>query len=183
MWSDKSWTGKARVTLLSLSPRLDAHCRWLAATCLAPPEAALFFDMNRYDRAHSILVASRLQDDEILKKTALLHDVGKLHSELPAWFRTGYTAAEIIAPVHLDRVRARLEAREGEGTTGERLSHLRRKSDRALFVQTHHGEIAAEMLTALGCELEVVRLVRYHQEVPGPEDAVLTRFVRADSAF
>ncbi len=183
MWADKSWSGKARVSLLSLSPRLTSRCRRMASTYLTPAEAELFLDMTRYDRAHSILVASRLTDDEMLVRTALVHDAGKLRDELPAWFRTGYTAAEIFARAHLDRVQGRLEVEAGEGTTGERLSRLRRKSDRALFVQSHHGEIAAEMLAALGCELEVVRLVRYHQEVPGPEDAALTRFVRADSAF
>ncbi len=183
MLPDKSLLGKIRVFLLSLSPRLDRAGEAMASAHLAPAEAVLFQGMSRYDRAHSLLVAGRLAGDSMLVKSALLHDTGKLPAELPLWFRTSYTAAEIFVPQHLKRTEQRLDTRVGEGTSREKLSRLRRSSDRALFVQMYHGEIAADYLTGLGCELEVVEIVRYHQGVPGPEDEALQRFIRADSAF
>ncbi len=183
MLAGKSVWGKTRVLLLCFSPSLAARCRKAEACHLNPSEAALFSSMSRYDRAHSLLVAGQLKDDETLTRAALLHDAGKLRAELPAWFRTGYTMAEILAPRRLARQVERVSAEAGTGSCRERLDRLGGSTQRALFVQSHHGRIAAEILEGLGCELEVVRLVRYHQGVPGPEDAALTRFIRADSAF
>ncbi len=183
MFADKSPLGKTRVFLLSLAPRLNAACRDMAAAHLSPSEAELFACMSRYDRAHSVLVARLLADDEMLVRAALLHDTGKLRSALPAWFRTGYTAAEILARGRLEEAIRRVDTAAGEGTCRERLGHLTRRSDRAFFVQSHHGELGAEILGELGCELEVARIVRYHQGVPGPDDEALKRFIRADSAF
>lgn len=183
MFADKSPLGKTRVFLLSLAPRLNAACRDMAAAHLALFEAELFGRMSRYDRAHSLLVAGRLSDDEVLVRASLLHDTGKLRAELPAWFRTAYTATEILTRDRLAAANVRVDAAAGEGTCLERLERLRGRRERALFVQSHHGEIGADILQGLGCELEVTRIVRYHQGVPGPDDEALIRFIRADSAF
>jgi hypothetical protein len=183
MQASRSCLGKTRVFFLSLSPRLGVESKRMALCYLTPAETELFAGMSRYDRAHSLLIAKALAADRDLIKTALLHDTGKLRRELPLWFRTGYTAAEVLAPGRLQGAQRRLADVAGEGASRESLSRLRGRRKRALFVQTHHGELAAEMLQELGCELEVVRLVRYHQEVPGPDDEVLMRFIRADSAF
>lgn len=183
MRAGKSWLGKSRVFFLSLSPRLGVEGERMARAHLTPAEETLFASMSRYDRAHSLLVARDLGGVRSLVKAALLHDTGKLRRELPAWFRICYTGAEIFASHHLKRAAESLKERVGQGSSRERLARLERRSDRALFAQTYHGELAAEMLEGLGTELEVVRLVRYHQVIPGSDDEVLIRFIRADSAF
>jgi len=154
--------GKISVTLVSLDPRLRGRAR-LAAVDLSPGEAELFAAMSRYDLAHSLAVASRLVDDP------LLHDAGKLRGELGLFTRWLYTALEIAAPALLRRIAAGIEGQAvGEGVM-ERMRMLTRGWRRGLYVQLHHGEIAALMLERMGSEEELVRLVGRHQQEPRDE--------------
>jgi len=51
----------------------------------------------------------------------------------------------------------------------ERLHSLPRGWRRGIYVQLHHGEIAAETLSDLGSDAELVRLVKRHHCEPGDE--------------
>ncbi|MHB8781459.1 MAG: hypothetical protein ACYC55_08750 [Candidatus Geothermincolia bacterium] len=179
----RSWSGKARVLFGSLKPSLAEDGNRFASRYLNEAETRLFAQMGRYDRSHSILVAGRCADSPRLVRAALLHDCGKLASELPLWFRNLYTALEILAPAWLSRRQESLAKGLPEGSAIARLELLPGRWRRALFTQTYHPEIGAELLEAVGCELEVTYLVRYHQGAVDPVDAELRRFIAADSAF
>jgi putative nucleotidyltransferase with HDIG domain len=156
------------VTLASLDPRLRSRSRREAAL-LSPEEEALFMSMTRYDLAHSLAVAEKLKDDRLLFKAGLLHDSGKLHGELGLFTRWLYTALEITAPSCLKRVARSIEAGAHGSGIMERTLSLPRGWRRGMFVQLHHGEIAAEILRHIGCEEELIRLVGSHQGLPGNE--------------
>ncbi len=162
--------GKALVSLLALDPRLRARGE-RAAAVLSPEEKRLFSGMDRYDRAHSLAVASRLRDDPLLYRAALLHDCGKLTEELDLKVRWVYTFLEVFAPRLLSRVAARVE-REAHGQDVlERMRSLTPGWRRGIYVQLHHGEVAAALLERAGSDVELVRLVRDHQREPRDERA------------
>lgn len=159
---------KIWATLVSLDPRLRMRAR-CAALELSPGEAELFAAMSRYDLAHSLAVAAKLADDPLLQKAGLLHDAGKLRSELGLFARWLYTALEIVAPALLKRLAAGIEAQAAGDGVMERMRGLPRGWRRGLYVQLHHGEIAAEMLARMGSEEELLRLVGHHQREPRDE--------------
>lgn len=172
--------GKAWVSLLALDPRLRRRAE-RACESLSPEEKRLFQAMNRYDQAHSLAMAARLRDDPLLYRAALLHDTGKLTSELRLIVRWMYTFLEILLPRFLARVAEGVErTARGEGVL-ERMRSLPRGWRRGLFVQLHHGEIAAELLRRAGSEEGLVRLVGGHQEEPRDERA--RRLRRVDDAL
>ena len=162
--------GKIWVTMASLDPRLRSRSHRAAAS-LAPVESDLFLAMSRYDLAHAMAVAKRLEDDHLLHRAGLLHDAGKLRSEAGIVTRWLYTGMELMMPKRLRRTCTAVEERAQGGDVMERAHSLPRGWRRGIYVMLHHGEIAAELLTALGCEEELVLLVRCHQEEPGSERA------------
>jgi len=77
---------------------------------LLPAEAALFWDLQPEDQRHSFAVASRVMqtipgDDEAVR-AALLHDVGKRHSELGAFRRSLATVLGHLGLPLGDRMRS-----------------------------------------------------------------------------
>ncbi|NPV59848.1 MAG: hypothetical protein HPY75_09315 [Actinobacteria bacterium] len=172
--------GKAYVAAAALHPRLRARAD-KAAKVLSREERELFLSMKRYDLAHSLAVADRVRDDPFLYRAALLHDAGKLPSELGLGTRWLFTALELAAPGLLRRLCGAVEEKaEGDGPM-ERVRSLPRGIRRGLYVQAHHGEIAAELLRAWGSEDEMVRLVEEHQHTP--RDARARRLRDADDAL
>ncbi len=171
--------GKALVAAAALHPRLRARAA-RAAEALAPGERELFLSLKRYDIAHSLAVARRLRDDPLLHRAALLHDVGKLPSELGLPARWLYTAAELTAPRLLRGLCRKAEEMARGGGALERARSLPRGIWRGLYVQDHHGEIAGELLRERGSEEELVRLVAAHQGEPA--DARAARLREADDA-
>ncbi len=157
--------GKLKVTLASLHPALGKRAH-AAARSLSAAERELFLGMARYDRAHCMAVAERLADDPLLYRAGLLHDAGKLRSELGLFTRWLYTAGELFAPERLAALAAGLEEQAvGEGAL-ERARSLRGRWRRGFYVQLHHAEIAADILRGLGSGEDLVELVAGHQEEP-----------------
>lgn len=172
--------GKALVSLLALDPRLGARGE-RAAAALTAEERRLFMAMDRYDRAHSLALAKRLRDDPLLYRAALLHDCGKLTSELGLRVRWAYTFLEVFAPRLLARLAAKVE-REAHGEDVlKRMRSIPPGWRRGIYVQLHHGEVAAALLERAGSDVELVRLVRDHQKEPRDERA--RRLRRMDDAF
>lgn len=163
-----------------MNPFLRRRSR-AAASCLAPGERELFLGMGRYDMAHSLAVAARLEDDPLLYRAALLHDAGKLRSDLGMLTRWLYTCMELLLPYRLKQVGGRVEAEAaGEGAL-ERARSVPRGWRRGLYVQLHHGEIAAEILAGLGSDRELIELVEGHQAEQGDERA--RRFAEVDDSL
>jgi hypothetical protein len=172
--------GKVYVTLASLDPRLRSRSR-RTAEGLSGAEAGLFLSMSRYDLAHSMAVASRLEDDGLLRRAGLLHDTGKLRSELGLLSRWLYTALEILFPSRLQRLLVRVDAEAAGSGVMERVRSLPRGWRRGLYVQLHHAEIAAELLELAGSDAELVGLVGSHQDEP--RDAQQRRLREADDSL
>jgi hypothetical protein len=172
--------GKVWITIYSLNPLLGRRARD-ASRCLTPNERELFLNMSRYDLAHSLAVSSRLRDDPVLYRTALLHDAGKLRSDLNLFTRWMYTWLEIFAPSLLKRQRERLTAAAEGGNALERARSLPRGWRRGFYVQFNHGEIGADILRKAGSEEEVVGLVRGHQGEP--HDPRSRRLAEVDDRF
>jgi hypothetical protein len=172
--------GKLWVTIMSLDPFLRMRSREAAAT-LHPHEAELFLDMSRYDLAHSLAVAGKLKDDPFLYRAALLHDAGKLRSDLGLFTRWLYTAMEILVPSSLRWQRKRLE-RDAVGESAlQKARSLPEGWKRGLYVQFHHGEIGAEILGGLESDNELVALIYGHQGEPVGEKA--RRLAKVDDTF
>jgi hypothetical protein len=166
--------------MTSLDPWLRRRAR-RASKCLSPVEKEMYLDMTRYDLAHSLAVSDKLRDDPILYKTALLHDAGKLSSDLNLFTRWMYTWLEIFMPSLLQRQEKRLrELAEGEDAL-QRARSLPRGWKRGLYIQFHHGEIGAEILKKAGSEDEIIELVRDHQGEP--RDQRSRRLAEVDDSF
>ncbi len=127
--------------------------------------------MSRYDLAHGLAVAERLGDDPLLYRAGLLHDAGKLRGEAGIVTRWLYTGMELLAPGLLRRTCAAVEERARGADVMERARGLPRGWERGIYVQAHHGEIAAALLAAAGSEEELVGLVGRHQSRPRDERA------------
>jgi hypothetical protein len=172
--------GKIWITIASLDPWLRRRAGH-ASECLSPVEKELYLDMTRYDLAHSLAVSAKLRDDPILYKTALLHDAGKLSSDLNLFTRWLYTWLEIFMPSLLQRQEERLkELAQGEDAL-ERARSLPRGWKRGLYIQFHHGEIGSEILKEAGSEDEVIELVHGHQGEP--RDQRSQRLAEVDDSF
>ncbi len=161
----KNLPGKAWISILALDPFLRRRSRQ-AAAILPAGEAKLFLAMKRYDLAHAMTVAGRLRDDPLLEKAALLHDAGKLSSDLGLFVRWLYTMLEILMPQRLQAMAKEVNTMAVGQRPIERARSLSGAWKRGLYAQTHHGEIAAELLSGLGSEEELIKLVACHQEEP-----------------
>lgn len=69
---------------------------------LDPASAALFWDQDRIDQRHAFDVAGRVRtslgDDQVALAAALLHDIGKRHSDISL---VGRALATVLDNVHL----------------------------------------------------------------------------------
>lgn len=177
----KNLPGKAKVSLLALNPRLRRRAE-KEARSLNPVERELFLSLTRYDLAHSLAVASRLgREDPVLRRAALLHDVGKLRRELRAPARYLYMCLELFFPSKLSRLAESLEESAQGSDWTERLYSLPRGWKRGLYLQLHHGEVGAEILRLAGCDEKVCRLVEGHQKEP--RDLQAKKLAEADDSF
>jgi hypothetical protein len=145
-----------------------------AAQILTPETRALFARQTPQDQRHALAVYETLCQEghthRDLLAAALLHDVGKAASGLPAWQRGMFVLAERLVPGMLDRAR--------RGETG---SWWRPLADYA-----GHAEIGARWAEKAGCSSLTVALIRRHEEpletCQTEEDRLLTTLQAADCA-
>jgi len=172
--------GKIWITIASLDPWLRRRAAD-ASECLSAVEKELYLGMTRYDLAHSLAVSDKLRDDPILYKAGLLHDAGKLSSDLNLFTRWLHTWLEIFMPSLLQRQEERLKELAEGGDALQRARSLPRGWKRGLYIQFHHGEIGAEILKEAGSEDEVIELVYGHQGEP--RDQRSRRLAEVDDSF
>lgn len=126
----------------------------LAEAYLSPPLFALFAQMRRVERQHSIRVLQALRQDGYrqpdLLAAALLHDVGKIH--------TDFYLLEKVLVVLVKALCATLYYRWGSGPA--------RGWRRPFVVSVQHPIWGAEMVAEAGGSPLAVELIRRHADPP-----------------
>ncbi|MGD9028487.1 MAG: hypothetical protein PVG25_01575 [Anaerolineae bacterium] len=140
-----------------------------------PPEARVLFARQApQDQRHALAVYETLRREEHTQQdllaAALLHDVGKAATRLPAWRRGLFVLAEHFLPGMLDRAI--------RGPFGSRR--------RLLADYAEHAEIGARWAEEAGCSPMTVTLIRRHEErletCRTEEDRLLLTLQAADGA-
>jgi putative nucleotidyltransferase with HDIG domain len=148
---------------------------------LTSQEFEIFSRLSRYDLAHSLRMARKIKDDPILRKAALLHDIGKTDENLSPITRELYTLLELVSPPLLKRLVGKID-REARGQTQrERAASLDKRWKRSFYIQAHHDLVGGEILTRIGSNPEVIRLVSSHLRGSPQADPRLQRLKRLDS--
>ncbi len=126
----------------------------LAARYLTPDQLALFGQMRRGERLHSLnvlrsILAQSSTTPSELAVAALLHDVGKTRYPLAIWQKSLAVIVHAFAP-----------------STFERLSHgdARVWWRRAFVVSVAHPAWSAEMLAQAGASDDAIWLVAHHAD-------------------
>lgn len=125
---------------------------------LSPALNTLFFQMSGTDRAHSIRVLAKLQEDDEhdpdLLAAALLHDVGKCLSPLTSIERTMAVLAERWLPSRVD------VWSQGE-PNGWR---------KPFVVSRQHPSWGSNMVREAGSSETIAKLIHAHQSTTGTGD-------------
>ncbi|MCK9222262.1 MAG: HDIG domain-containing protein [Limnochordia bacterium] len=121
-------------------------------------EQALFRKMTEADQRHCVAVAEDaaeqvlLPDQQwLLTKAALLHDIGKGDCSLLLLDRILYTIMVRVAPDYLASLRLSL---------GKKSFFTCRRQ--ALYIQHNHAKRGAHLARSIGCPEDVVRLIGAH---------------------
>lgn len=141
---------------------------------LTPEARALFARQAPQDQRHALAVYEMLRQEghthQDLLAAALLHDVGKAATRLPAWRRGLFVLAEHFLPNVLQ------QAVHGRSRRWKRLL-----ADYAV-----HAEIGARWAEEAGCSPMTVTLIRRHEEqleiCQTEEDRLLLTLQAADGA-
>lgn len=140
----------------------------LAASYLTPELYALYSQMRRSERQHSLRVLNALLDqgytDPDLLVAALLHDVGKI--------RAAFFLPEKVLVVLVKAFAPRLYWRWGQGT-----GH---GWQRPFAVSVQHPAWGAQMVAEVGGAPPTVELIRRHQDtLDGPPQTEIDRLLLA----
>lgn len=159
----RNMPAKVFTVALALSPWLERRFR-SECDCLSETECALASRMGRYDKAHAARMAAEVSGDDVLKRAALLHDVGKTDPHLNFVFRVLYTNLELFVPFLLKKCVTKLGGAAGGDGALQRTASLPRAWMRAFYAQAHHAALGGEMIEMAGSDPEVVALVSGHQD-------------------
>ncbi|MGD8997039.1 MAG: hypothetical protein PVH80_02940 [Anaerolineae bacterium] len=144
------------------------------ARSLTPEAQELFARQALQDQRHALAVYETLRQGghthQDLLAAALLHDVGKAATRLPAWWRGLFVVAEHFLPGALDH------AIRGQSGSWQR----------PLADYAQHAEIGARWAEEAGCSSLTVALIRRHEEqldtCQTEEDRLLVTLRAADGA-
>jgi hypothetical protein len=160
--------------------RIDPEDEAWARSVLTPAEFDLWIRQSDYDRSHSVRVSRRVQDrlagtpyagDALWPGAALMHDVGKLQSDLSLGERAIATLASKV-------VKAAAARRWAGFATGTK---------RRIGLYLIHGEVGAKMIRAAGGREEIAAWTEVHQgdrDVgrPGLPAVVVEALIESDVA-
>ncbi len=159
------WGNAAQRTLMALFPCLARPDDTLAQNTLSEAEFRLYRQMDVRDRAHACAVARRLSAlypdaSDVLRRAALLHDVGKAGYVYRPWqriFVALYTPRTVPATPRLSGLKGAWQLRR------------------------HHDRYGAEAILSAGGDARVAELVARHHR-PGT-DAEAARLMEIDARF
>lgn len=151
----------------ALVARLTPADELYIAEHLNSREQQLFWQMALVDQFHALQVARTAMDfadrtpgvdRELLRKAALLHDVGKIRGDISTMDKI------ITVLVHAVSPRAgRIIARPGKGNKIANLRH-------AFYIYGHHARRGAKLAANAGVETSVVTWIRRHHQKLTPDD-------------
>lgn len=164
-----TWRHLARRFVATLRARALAadEQAWVGAV-LTDAEQALFDALSRPDQRHALVVARHVAatrpDDQIARRAALLHDIGKLDAALS-------TMGRVIATV-ADKLTGHTMAEAWSATRG---------FTRRVGLYLRHDEIGADRLRLAGSPELVVCWAREHHRPPSAWtiDATLGELLKA----
>ena len=145
-----------RAIVAARRAREDPADRAWVMTILTPPELALWNEQPEYDRRHAVRVAKRVErrlartrygGDTRWLSAALMHDVGKIRSDLSL----------------LERVVATLASKFVGVATARRWARSAAGRKRRIGLYLIHAEIGAELIRAAGGRDEVAAWAEAHQ--------------------
>lgn len=158
----------------ALSPRITEEDRAFVRQYLNIEESALFDNLTRYQKKHSIVVAQRMLgvirgSEEVNEKEAvkfsLLHDIGKSAVRFSLFDLVILAIFRKLFPGLYNKL-----AEKGEGSSNFLL--------RKFYVHKFHGIIGAELLRRAGVEEKIVDLVKEHDKLPEPNDPLELMLLR-----
>jgi putative nucleotidyltransferase with HDIG domain len=161
--------------LAALTAKITAADREFIRENLKAEERSLFYGMNLPDQRHALNVAytalALAQDRtgvnlELLVKSALLHDVGKVRGDVSTMDKILTVMIHKLAPGW-----SRGWGRFGRGT---KLANLRH----AVYIYFHHPERSAELLATVSVRQEILGIVRRHHEEPQDNEPVELAILR-----
>ena len=158
---------RIKQVLQALTAQIETADYLFLEKWLAPDEKELFFAMSLPEQRHALNVAysaRRLSwrianvNQELLLRSALLHDVGKIYGDMSIFDKIIAVLADAFVPQ-----KARSWARFGreEGW----LQNVRH----ALYIYFSHAELGRDKLLALGLT-EIAAIVAQHHKAPAEND-------------
>lgn len=153
----------------------------LILSYLTKKEQDLFFQMSIVDQRHALDVCYHVEKSlkkkgyhdkspemQLLRKAALLHDVGKRAGELSILDRVIIVLVDRFWPGQVE-----IWAIEGRGSFFQNRRH-------ACYIAINHSGLGATMLRQINCDSELIDLVAYHHH-PEIEDWRVKVLQAADS--
>lgn len=165
---------RAKQVRAALTARITPEDRVYISKHLSDREQKLFQSMAPVDQYHAIQVAkSALElanqypetDRDVLRKAALLHDVGKLRGDISTLDKIATVLVHAISP-RLER----LIAHPGKGGTFANLRH-------AFYIYGHHACRGAKLAADAGVEPKVVEWICRHHQKPQSDDTLEFRLL------
>ena len=158
----------------ALSPRITEEDKAFVRQYLNIEEAALFDNLTRYQKKHSLAVAKKMLevvrgseevDEKGAVKFSLLHDIGKS--------AVRFSLFDLVILVIFRKLFRGLYnklAKKGEGSSSLIL--------RKFYVHKFHGIIGAELLRRAGVSEKIADLVENHDKILEPNDPLELMLLR-----
>jgi hypothetical protein len=170
---------RSRQFLQAFSTRSSPQDMELLTSILSPAQVELFQQMQKSERAHSLIVLDELmtqgEENPDLMTAALLHDAGKTRAPIRLWERVMIVIVRVICQNCIQKW-GTIDIDNPEKALGWR---------RAFIVAEQHPDWGADLAAGCGTSPLAVSLIARHQEPLSPgasslEDILLKKLQAVD---